>query len=129
MGFSLKIRNISNNFSCQTCEDVIPTAKCFQPSCTNVSRPIFTKDCREVLEEKCEVIIEQIVEQKCIEVEQTEYEEQCSTGYEQQCETVDQYQCQDAPDTEYGVTALATEYGAAQVCKDMGQITKLPSYK
>ena len=90
--------NFTNNMfssSLQTCEDIIPTGQSFQPSCTNVYRPLFTKDCREVLDETCEVIIEHTVEQQCKEVEQTEYEEQCSTSYEQVCETVQQYQCQE----------------------------------
>ena len=60
----------------------ISTGQCFQPSCTNVSRPLFTKDCQEVLDETCEVIIEQTVEQQCTEVEQTEFEEECSTSYD-----------------------------------------------
>ena len=82
-------------FIYQTCNEVIPSSECFQQSCSNVSRPVFTKNCIEILEEKCEVIIEQKVEQKCTDIEKTEFEEHCTTEYEEVCDTVQQYECDD----------------------------------
>jgi hypothetical protein len=67
--------------------------ECFQPSCRNVSRPIFSKNCREVYDEECEVIIEQTLQQQCKEVDQTGYEEQCNTVTEEKCSTVTEYKC------------------------------------
>ena len=100
-------------FIFQTCNEVIPSSECFQQSCSNVSRPVFIKNCQEILEEKCEVIIEQIIEEKCTDLEQTEIEEQCTTEYEEVCETVQQYECDDedvadvAPSTSYGVPEVS----------------------
>ena len=91
----------------QICEDVKPNIDCFQPSCTNITRPKFEKKCREIFDEKCEVIIEQATEQQCKDVEQTEYEEQCTTVMKEECTTVQEYKCEQqkseaAPDS-YGV--------------------------
>ena len=95
----------------QMCEDQTPDIECFQPSCTNVTRPRFEKECREIFDEKCEVIIEQATEEQCTEVDQTEFEEQCTTAIEEKCSTVQEYKCEHqnsepAPDS----------YGVPQVC-------------
>ena len=100
-------------FIFQTCNEVIPSSECFQQSCSNVSRPVFTKNCKEILEEKCEVIIEQKVEQKCTDIEKTEFEEHCTTEYEEVCETVQQYECDDE---DVAAVAPSTSYGVPKVC-------------
>ena len=33
----------------QSCDDVTPTEQCYQPACTNVTRPSLRKECREVI--------------------------------------------------------------------------------
>ena len=95
----------------QVCEDLTPDIECFQPSCTNITRPRFEKKCREIFDEKCEVIIEQATVEQCTEVEQIEYEEQCTTVNEQQCSTVQEYKCeqQKSPPAQ-------DSYGVPQVC-------------
>ena len=95
----------------QTCNDVVPTYSCYEQSCSNVSRPVFTKKCHEVMDEKCEVIIEQTVEEQCTKVEQKEFEEECTTKYKEECDIVEEYLC----DQEVLAEAPITSYGAPQV--------------
>ena len=37
------------SLSPQSCDDVTPTEQCYQPACTNVTRPSLRKECREVI--------------------------------------------------------------------------------
>ena len=89
---------------------MVPEEQCYQPSCTNVTRPSYTRDCREVFDEECEVILEPGSQEQCTMVEQVEYSEQCSTVYTQECVTVQEKVCsepeiveQPPPSDGYGV--------------------------
>ena len=101
----------------QLCDDVIPSEQCYQPSCANVTRPSFSRDCRQVFDEECEVILEPGSQEQCTMVEQVEYSEQCSTVYTQECVTVQEKVCsepeiveQPPPSDGYGVPKVRLSY-------------------
>ena len=90
---------------------MVPEEQCYQPSCANLSRPSYRRDCREVFDEECEVILEPGSRDQCTTVEQVEYSEQCSTVYTQECVTVQEKVCREPdlqpPGDGYGVPQVS----------------------